>query len=244
MNTLTFPEGITYKYRYVTGGDYTPIDIKFTQIGNLYRYANNTIIDFFTNMSNINSLKHAFSYCGSLTTIPQLDTSNVTDMSYMFDHCTSLIFVSQLDTSNVTNMNGMFYYCSNLTSIPQLDTSNVTNMNSMLYYCQKLTTIPQLDCSKVTDIGLFGYSGNSSIVNLGGFKNLGMQKSLSNTTGNYFLGYANKLTHESIMNVINNLYDRASAGYTVLTLKLHANTLALLSDEEKAIATNKGWTLS
>ena len=46
------------------------------------------------------------------------------------------------------------------------------------------------------------------------------------------------------MNVINNLYDRASAGYSVLTLKLHANHLAMLSDEEKAIATNKGWTLS
>jgi hypothetical protein len=46
------------------------------------------------------------------------------------------------------------------------------------------------------------------------------------------------------MNIINNLYDRASAGYSVVTLKLAAKTLALLSDEEKTIATNKGWTLS
>jgi len=91
---------------------------------------------------------------------------------------------------------------------------------------------------------MFGYSGNSYIVNLGGFKNLGMQKSVSNTTGNYFLGASSKLTKESVMNVINNLYDRKTAGYSVLTLKLHANTLALLSDEEKAIATNKGWILS
>jgi hypothetical protein len=46
------------------------------------------------------------------------------------------------------------------------------------------------------------------------------------------------------MNVINNLYDRATAGLSVLTLKLHANHLAMLTDDEKAIATNKGWIIS
>ena len=220
MNNLTFPEGITHKYRYVIGGDYAPTDNKFTLIGNLYKYIINTVIDVL------------------------IDTSNVTSMNNMFTGCTNLKFISQFDTSKVTDMSYMFQQCSSLTSIPQMDTSNVTNMNSMFAYCSKLTTIPLLDCSKVIDIGMCGYNGCEALVNLGGFKNLGMQKSVSNTTGNYFLGASSKLTHESIMNVINNLYDRASAGYSVLTLKLHANTLTLLSDEEKAIATNKGWTLA
>jgi hypothetical protein len=46
------------------------------------------------------------------------------------------------------------------------------------------------------------------------------------------------------MNVINNLYDRASAGMSTLTLYVNANTMKLLSDADKAIATNKGWILS
>ena len=194
---FTFPEGVTYKYKYTTGYDFIPV---------------------------------GYSVSGT--------------MAYAYAASKNYIIEIPYDTSNVTNMSYMFYNCNKLTAIPQLDTSNVTNMSYMFQYCSNLTTIPQLDCSKVTNIGMFGYSGNSYIVNLGGFKNLGMQKSVSNTTGNYFLGASSKLTKESVMNVINNLYDRKTAGYSVLTLKLHANTLALLSDEEKAIATNKGWILS
>ena len=244
MNNLTFPEGITHKYRYVIGGDYAPTDNKFTLIGNLYKYIINTVIDVLIDTSNVTSMNNMFTGCTNLKFISQFDTSKVTDMSYMFQQCSSLTSIPQFDTSKVTDMSYMFQQCSSLTSIPQMDTSNVTNMNSMFAYCSKLTTIPLLDCSKVIDIGMCGYNGCEALVNLGGFKNLGMQKSVSNTTGNYFLGASSKLTHESIMNVINNLYDRASAGYSVLTLKLHANTLTLLSDEEKAIATNKGWTLA
>jgi hypothetical protein len=43
---------------------------------------------------------------------------------------------------------------------------------------------------------------------------------------------------------LNGLYDRKTAGYSVLGLQLGSTHLAKLTDEEKAIATNKGWTLS
>ena len=58
-----------------------------------------------------------FSYCNSLTAIPQMDTSAVTNMSSMFNGCVSLTAIPQLDTSAVTNMNSMFYYCNSLTAI-------------------------------------------------------------------------------------------------------------------------------
>ena len=268
MNNLTFPEGITYKYRYTTGGDFIPADIQLTNTYGLYAYSQNNIIDikfdtsnvtdmrymFYNseslckispfNTSNIIDMSSMFDTCRELISIPHLDTSNVTNMTKTFAYCTKLATIPQLDTSNVNGMTYMFSNCSALTSIPQLDTSNVTNMSNMFESCSSLTSIPQLDCSKVTNIGMFGYKGCVSLINLGGFKNLGMQTSVSNTAGNYFLGASSQLTHRSIMNVINNLYDRKTAGYSVLTLKLHANVLALLSDEEKAIATNKGWTLS
>ena len=175
---------------------------------------------------------------------PLVNTSNIKNMSYMFQDCSSLTTVPLFNTGSVTDMKRMFFGCNLLTSIPQLDTGSVTTMSYMFSDCTNLTSIPQLDTGKVTDIGLFKYSGNDSIVNLGGFVNLGMQKSVNKTNTNYFLGASSKLTYESVMNVINNLYDRASAGYSVLTLKFNSKTLALLSEDDIAIATNKGWTLS
>jgi hypothetical protein len=46
------------------------------------------------------------------------------------------------------------------------------------------------------------------------------------------------LSHDSLMSIINNL-----TTVTGKTLDLGATNLAKLTDEEKAIATNKGWTL-
>jgi surface protein len=109
--------------------------------------------------------------------------------------------------------------------------------------CSSLTTIPLLDTSKVTNISIIGVTNNTSLTNLGGFKNLGMAPGLTSVTSN-FLSMCPNLTYESIMNVINNLYDRAAAGMSVLTIKFHANSLALLSEDDIAIATNKGWTIS
>jgi hypothetical protein len=78
----------------------------------------------------------------------------------------------------------------------------------------------------------------------GGFRNLGMQSSVSNTNGNYFLYNVPNLTHDSLLNVFNLLYDRAAAGYSVLTIKLHPTQMGKLSDDDKLIATNKGWSLT
>ena len=50
------------------------------------------------------------------------------------------------------------------------------------------------------------------------------------------------LTHDSIMNVIRGLADLT--GQTSVTLTLGATNLAKLTDEEKAIATSKNWTLA
>jgi hypothetical protein len=91
---------------------------------------------------------------------------------------------------------------------------------------------------------MFGYNPMNSIRYVGGFKNLGMMSSMSNTSGAYFIAGLPYISKESVLNILNGLYDRASAGYSVVTLKMHANHLAMLSDDEKAIATNKGWTLS
>ena len=168
------------------------------------------------NTSNVVTMRSMFSGCHNLPTIPRFDTRNVTDMAYMFTQCTKLTTIPRFDTSSVTNMEFMFFGCTALERLPVLDMGNVMNVEGILMSCNNITYI-------------------------GGFINLGKQEQLNVT--NAFYG-CTKLTRYGIMNIINNLYDRNTAGYSVINLPLGGENLARISDEEKAIATNKGWILS
>ena len=170
-----------------------------------------------------------FSSCGRLTTVPLFDTSSVTTMSSMFTGCKNLTTVPLFDTSSVTNMSGMFSYCSNLTTVPLFDTSSVTTMTNMFFRCVSLTTVPLFDTSSVTNMNNM-FNGCNKLTNLGGFKNLGVAINLSASI---------LITEESMVNVFNNL----ATVTTSQTLTLGSTNLAKLTDEEKAIATGKGWTL-
>ena len=194
-----------------------------------------------------NNATRVFQGCSNLTNIGTLDTSNVTNMTRMFDACYVLTSVPTLDTSNVTNMSYMFQNCKKIISAPTLDTSKVTNMNGMFRNCEKLTNISLTNTSNVTNMNSM-FSGCSSLTTLGGFQNLG-QAFLTTASANYSnytldLSASSKITHDSLMNVINNLYDIATKGVKTQKLILGSANLAKLSDEEKVIATNKGWVLS
>lgn len=178
-----------------------------------------------------------------------IDTSEATTMSSMFSNCRVLMRSPRLDASNVTNVSQMFYYVGNLREIQDFNCVKLTNFggssySSWLYSCPYIEKIGVVDCDSVTNIAyFFGNSTLTYLTDFGGCRNLGKASSVSNTNGSYFMTMAPNLTYESVMNVINGLYDRATAGLSVLTLKLHANHLAMLSEDDIAIATNKGWTI-
>lgn len=197
------------------------------------------------NVNNINSMKSMFYDCGQLSNVVINGyTKLVTSTYQMFQYCNRLQEGPYFDTENVTAMNYMFSDCTGLKSIPQYNTAKVTNMYNMLYNCTSLESVPELDCSSVTNISyVFGSYTFSKFTDFGGFKNLGTQSTLSNSS-NYFITGCSNLTHDSLMNVINGLYDRASAGYSVISLRFGSTNLAKLTDEEKAIATTKGWSLA
>ena len=220
-------------------------------------------IENITGTENVTSMGYMFSGCSSLTSIPQMVTSNVTSMNYMFNDCTSLTSIPQMVTSNVTSMNSMFSGCSSLTSIPQMVTSKVTdmyfmfsscrsltsipqmntskvyNMGYMLSNCDSLTSIPLLDCSSVTyTVSPFGFSNMNKLTDLGGFKDLKISWDYG------FLDRVPNATVESLMNVINNLYDLTANGLSGKTINFGTTNLNKLTDEQKAVAINKGWTLT
>ena len=201
--------------------------------------------------SKVTSMGSLFSYCYKLGSIPLLNTHNVNHMYSMFYSCTSLTTVPQLDTSNATNMSEMFRNCTSLTTVPQLDTSNATNMSGMFNNCTKLTTVPQLNARKVITVSnIFSYC--TGLTTFGGLENLGQAYSTTYAANNsnytLILSACTKLTEQSIINVLNNLYDIATKGCKAQKVVLGATNLAKLTSEEGQTAlTNaqaKGWTIS
>lgn len=58
------------------------------------------------------------------------------------------------------------------------------------------------------------------------------------------VSWSTKLTHESLMSIINALADRSGNTSQTWTVTLGATNLAKLTDEEKQIAQGKGWVLA
>lgn len=133
------------------------------------------------------------------------------------------------DTENVTNMSYMFRACNKLTSIPQLNTVNVTNMSQMFWGCFSLQTVPAFDCSNVTNMSNI-FSSCSSLKSIL-MTNIGVNLNISAST---------LFERADLVTILNNLKTVTSTK----TLTMGATNLAKLTDEDKAIATNKGWTLA
>ena len=132
-------------------------------------------------------------------------------------------------TSDLTNMDSMFYACISLTNAPLLDTSKVTSMNSMFYECSNLTSVPFLDISNVTSMS-FMFSGCTRLKTI----------HMINIGANLDISYSTEFTREALLEIIGNL----KTVTTTKTLTMGSINLAKLKNEDKAIATNKGWTLA
>ena len=182
--------------------------------------------------NNVTTMRQMFLDCENLTTIPLLNTSKVTNMRSMFSGCTSLTTIPLLDTSKVTDTSGMFFRCKSLTSIPALDTSKVTDMRQMFYVCSSLTTIPALDTSSVTGSNYLNdiFAGCSSLKTILMY---GMRV-------NFSISSSTQFEASDLVTILNNLATVTSTR----TLTMGTTNLAKLTDEQKAIATNKGWTLA
>lgn len=156
------------------------------------------------------------------------DTTNVTNMGYMCNSCTNLTSIPVLDTSKTTDMSYMFYGCTSLTTIPQLDTSKVTNMRGMFYGCTSLTAVPELDASNVVSMdSMFTNCSNLTEIHM---RNMKEAFDISSST---------LFTREALVEILNNL---ARLPFS-RPLTMGETNLAKLTEEDKKIATDKGWKL-
>lgn len=167
----------------------------------------------------------------------------VNDFSDMFANNFKLKELPDIDITRSRSIQGMCSSCKGLERVGNLDTSNCRDVSNCFIYCTSLKSLPLLDFTKVTTASSFLNNLTSSgsvmaITDLGGFKNLKIDFTSS-------LNYCPNLTTESLMNVINNLYDFPSNNSSITRkLQLGEVNLNKLTEEQKSIAVKKGWILS
>lgn len=201
--------------------------------------------------SNITSLENIFNECNSLEhiDISNWNISNVTAINNLFNGCKSIsstLNLSKWDTSKVIGMRNAF---NGLYSISEINLSGWDFSN--------------VDCSVTLRNGLNAMFANllsRPTINLSNCK---MDKLSS--MGNMFDSYSNNVIFDGVVLPKINLEDwglnKATLSLTTLTgvlnalpdltndgvsytCKLGATNLNQLTDEQKLIATNKGWILS
>jgi hypothetical protein len=137
------------------------------------------------------------------------------------------------DTSNCGNFQ---YAFSTLGTkrLGVLNLSKATSLNNLFYSNYHIQTIDEIISSESTPYNSTTFEGATSLTNIKFSGVIARDLNFSKNT---------KLTVASINSAISCLKDLTGTG-TTLTLTLGTTNLAKLSDSEKAVATQKGWTLA
>ena len=141
-----------------------------------------------------------------------------------------------LDTSKATDMIFPFAFCTGIKRLPHISFESVTaasNMSAPFRGCTTLKTIDKVTLSRHANFPSTAFENCTALENIT-FDTIAVN--------GLNLSWC-PLTHDSLMNTVNALEDKTSVGGT-WAVTLGATNLAKLTDTEKAIATNKGWTLA
>ena len=190
--------------------------------------------------SNVTIMKKMFFSCSKLENIivTSFNTNKVTDFSDMFSNCSSLVSLdlSNFDTTNLENATSMFANCTSLTSLDlsSFKTSKLTSIQTMFSNCSSLTTLNLSNFDTTNIVDMAGAFNCESLVNFMPPAVFAQNEAIATLD---FV--ACPLSHSSAVALINSLATRTNE--PILTLSL--DTSETLTDEEKAIATAKGWTI-
>jgi hypothetical protein len=277
--TYTAPDGEGYKTINVdvpSGGGTVKIDVAAAGL----RFGQSQfweIPDYF-DFSNVTDMNNMFANCNNLETVHLSINDNFTGSMYQtFTNCGNLKKVIFDNIPQPYNTSYLFYDCWQLEEYPEIDlskctetswmfyTSGLKNINynfSMVQYadvmfgcCYSLKQLPLLNFTSLKNSynSIIGgnWETNDYLTEIGGFQ--GLRASFDS-----FIEMCTNLTTESLVNIINYLYDwsgntdgRAYNEYydeyweygTDHYLNFGQTNLDKLTDEQIAIATNKGWTL-
>jgi hypothetical protein len=194
------------------------------------------------------------------------DYGNRTDYQYAFAGASwgkQIIFKPKYDIKP-TRADYMFASMSNNLDMVEtlekcgvvLDTSQCTGFSSFLRYASP-KRLPTIDTRSATNLGTFSANSQIEIIDKiilkdDGSQTIGAMFSAPHTNFTTVVfegkigkdcnfGTCTKLSHDSLMSIINALQEKSTGTFTCT---LGGINLTKLTDTEKAIATQKGWTLA
>ena len=190
------------------------------------------------------------------------ETISVGDYGMKFAYATWESIPSFLSFSKVWNFEGMFYNninltgatltiteamvctssfagCSRIKEVTLNGAENVADTINMFYGCSSLTSATIGGYWEHLSVADNMFYGCSSLTDFSGLRNVRLSLNLSPCSS---------LTQTSLLNTIDGLYDFTgnglNPGSAQGTLTLGATNINKLTDEQKAVATSKGWTLA
>ena len=229
-NNVTIAEKQQKLYDTAYSKGYSDMDLKFWK-----SFTNNGARTVYNNAFAYSSFA---GYSLPITVKPK-GTSGAYRMFYSYEgsYLPSGIDMTELDVSNGNVNYGVSQLCgySKLAEFPDLGIPAPADYYQTFSYSRSLHTIEVIRVKKATKF-TNTFTECFALANVTFEGEIGQNLSMSACT---------KLTHESLMNIIGCLYDFVSNGETTTrTLTIGNENLSKLTDEEKAIATQKGWTLA
>lgn len=258
QNTMDYMPRIADKFKLVSGRTFQ----------NFYYLKGIPCFDF----SESTYLVSAFTYCYTLLCLPPLDLPLASDFRNAFFGAKRISKVT-INAPLATNVNAMFRMCYALKKVDltfgaltdvsymfqtdihleEVSNLNFSSVTTFAYFFQEAASVKKfsnLDFTKFTTNNLI-----TSLYNLEEIKNVRLSANTFQFTTCYKLREVENLgpfytsfdlsncqclTHQSLINIINEL----ETVTTSQKLTLGGTLLAKLTDSEKQIAINKGWTLA
>lgn len=189
-----------------------------------------------------------FKGCTQLTDIQSMkswNVSNVTTLIYFASDCDlRKVNLTSWETTNLQNIDFLFFRNFKLTDVDLSgwNVSNVTSAINFLAMCGELKSLNLLgwDLCKVQNLKNF-ISNSNQIETV----KLGTNFFSSPFITNVSFSTLQKWTNDSVkLSLVTNLYDRKANGLPDLTLTLHANTKKVLSEDDIAAITAKGYIIA
>lgn len=139
-----------------------------------------------------------------------------------------------LNCRQATNITNLFYK-SKVTHLPELDFTNATSLQNVFMDCEDLVSIEKiiLPSGAITSL-------TQMFMNCSNLEHVIFEGQITRTS--FSVQWSPKLTHDSLMSIINALMDNTGNSATYI-VTLGSENLAKLTTDEINIARNKNWSV-
>ena len=247
---------------------------KVTSIDYMFQY-DRSIKHISLDCSNVVYASNAFNDCQALEVLELTDTSNLVDANNMLNNCRVLHTITglntpkvesfqntfkgcraieefDLDCSSAKNMANAFQNCVSLKKVTLRNTSKVQNISYILGGATNLEEVGEIDASSVTNAQYLFQINKTKFTTFGGLKDYGKAfdptKSANYSYYTLLLTTCPNLSYESLLNVVNKVYDIASLGANTQRINMGSALKAKLTATEEGLqaianAEAKGWNI-